>query len=303
MITPQQRNAWRGAYLRQLRKIASTSPLQEGWEEEYEFENALEAHLIRFTLNDFVLLSQCLSFIFENHPLAIAYIDKEGIKEQDRLSLEELFAFLQPLSNYAKYNVLEEISCDDLTREQMMSALIDNQEQLFIGLAKGCSNIMEICLLCGYTSKMILTPLSDSLQVMDGDLGEAEENEDTYLDELEDRYGKEFVDKFTGSNDIIEQVKKYSMFKLDILDEDLLPYYIVLVKFWMATSTIVDTLFFEKELSVFNNLIQESPSTEIYSDLERLVYLLYDFSPKRLFTPESYNFQELTSIKNQLLTN
>ena len=303
MITPQQRNAWRGAYLRQLRKIASTSPLQEGWEEEYEFENALEAHLVRFSLNDFVLLTKCLSFIFENHPLVIAEIDKDCLQKQDRLSLKELFAFLQPLTNYAKYQVLEGISCNDLIREQMMSALINNQEQSFVGLAKGCSNIMEICLQCGYVSKFILAPASDMFSMMDSDDCETTEDWNDYINEAEDRYGKEVVDMYSCCDDIIEQVKEYSMFKLDVLDEDLLPFYVAMVKLWMAISPIVDTFFLKKELSIFNNLIQDSPSTEIYSDLERLVYLIYDFSPTRLFTPESYNYQELTVLKNQISTN
>lgn len=303
MITPQQRNAWRGAYLRQLKKIASTSPLQEGWEDEYEFENALEAHLVRFFLNDFVILGRCLSFVFESHPLVLAYIDKERIREQDCLSLEELFAFLQPLSNYAKYPVLEAISCDDLIREQMMSALIDNQKLAFVSLAKDCPNIMEICLQCGYVAKLIIAPISEAFTTIDSDTSEDTEGQDYFWKETEERFGKEFVDMFTSSDDIIEQVKTYSMFTLDVLDEDLLPFYGLLIKFWMAISPIIDNFFLEKELSVINNLIQQSPSTEIYSDLERLVYLIYDFSPSRLFTPESYNYQELTLLKNQLSTN
>lgn len=303
MITPQQRNAWRGAYLRQLKKIASTSPLQEGWEDEYEFENALEAHLVHFVFDDLLRLTKSLSFVFENHPLVLAYIDKENIREQDYITIEELFAFLQPLTNYAKYLVVGEFSCDDLIREKMMSALIDNQEQLFVGLAKGCPNILEICLQCGYVSKMILNPLSNVFTMIDSDDCETTDGHDTFWKEAEERYGKKFVDMYTSCDDIIEQMKELSMFNLDLLDEDLLTIYGMLVKYWMAISPIIDNFFLGQELSVINNLIQQSLSTEIYSDLERLVYLIYDFSPSKLFTPESYNFQELTVLKNQLSTN
>lgn len=284
--------------MRELRKIASTSPLQEGWEDDYEFKNALEAHLVRFIFIDFVLLVKCISFVFENHPLALADIDKDKIKEQDSISLEELFTFLQPLTNYAKYHVLERLSCNDRLRKKMMTALGDNQKETFVGLAKDCINISDICLQCGYASKIVIAPVSNSLTSINSD-SETDEVQERYIKEAGERFGKEVIEMFTTCDDIIELVKEYSMFKLDVLDEDFLPFYCVLIKFWLTISPIIDTFFLEKELTVFNNLMQQSPSKEIYSDLERLVYLLYGFSPTRLFTPESYNFQELAILKEQ----
>ncbi len=150
---------------------------------------------------------------------------------------------------------------------------------------------------------MILNPLSNVFTMIDSDDCETTDGHDTFWKEAEERYGKKFVDMYTSCDDIIEQMKELSMFNLDLLDEDLLTIYGMLVKYWMAISPIIDNFFLGQELSVINNLIQQSLSTEIYSDLERLVYLIYDFSPSKLFTPESYNFQELTVLKNQLSTN
>ena len=70
MITPQQRNAWRGAYLRELRKIAQT-PRPNDWVLTTDWDNALEAHLALFSFCDTVRIFKVLECILKNHPVAL----------------------------------------------------------------------------------------------------------------------------------------------------------------------------------------------------------------------------------------
>lgn len=304
MITPQQRNAWRGAYLRQLRKIASTDILLDGWEDDFDFNNALEAHFAHFTLNDYIVFTRCFSYVLCNHPMAIGYLEKY-LKEDDFLSLEELSDFLIPLSNYAKYNVLNEAICDEETREGLMFSIINEDKQHFVELAKTCTNISEICLQCGYAS-YVSKSYSGVLQPLE-EYDELKKLEDDYLDTLEktrmdsaNRYGTDFIDWGSDIKDIIDLVREYSMFNLENLDEELQATYCLLIKSWAYLSSVVDMAFMDKELSIMSDIIIRSQSSELFSDFERLAYLLYGVAPKRLFTPKSFDLQELGLLKSEM---
>ena len=90
------------------------------------------------------------------------------------------------------------------------------------------------------------------------------------------------------------------MFDLNHLDVPLQEYYGVLVKLWFIVSRVVDGAFLDKELSVMNSIIIHSPSSELFSDLERLAFLLYGLEPERLFTPKSFERQELGLLKSEM---
>ena len=301
MITPQQRNAWRGAYLRELRKIASTDILLDGWEDGFVFNNALEAHFAHFALNDLMVFCECLYYVFANHPIIVALSDKKFFNEDCRLSLDELYDYLLSLSNYAKDHVISFIQCNEETREKVFLSLKEEDKATFVDLAQSSANISEICLLCGYTYKAIsASPSEYVIAAVDDDEERFSSLVKTHEEFVKNNGEEEIVNWLENTDDIIDLVRKYSMFDLNHLDVPLQEYYGVLVKLWFIVSRVVDGAFLDKELSVMNSIIIHSPSSELFSDLERLAFLLYGLEPERLFTPKSFERQELGLLKSEM---
>ena len=297
MITPQQRNAWRGAYLRQLRKKAETDILPEGWEDDFYFDNALEAHFTHFVLNDLVVFYECMTYVLANHPIIVA-MGESNLKEDYRLSVDELYDYLQSLSNYAKDHVISFIQCNEDTRESLFLSLKEKDKATFVDLAKSCTNVLEICLLCGYSNRLFKYSISDHVS----SALDAEEDYESFAEKHQDLIedNEDIFNWYNGTDDLIDQIRKYSMFDLDYLDVDLQHIYGIIVKVWAHISQGVDLTFLDKELSIMSDIIIHSSSTELFSDLERLVYLLYGFAPERLFTPKSFNLQELGLLKSEM---
>lgn len=304
MITPQQRNAWRGAYLRQLRKIASTDILLDGWEEDFEFNNALEAHLVHFTLNDLMIIQRYLSYVFSNHIIYtdINDLDPTFLKEYSGLSLSlgGLYDHLLALSNYTRCLVLDNVVCNEETRQNMMSSLIRNDKQGFIEVAQSCANIGEICTICGYFSAMILP--SFSTDFLEDAKNKDEQGIDDYIKEKAQTTAADadVVGWLLESQDTLDLVRKYSMFDLAYLEDIPQHYYCLLVKLWATFSILFNTAFDNKEISILNDIIIHSQSSELLSDLERLAYLLFGVAPEKLFAPNSFDLQELSQLKSKM---
>ena len=173
MITPQQRNAWRGAYLRQLRKIAESTP--NPWMDEIEWDNELlEDRLTQFIYRDYLKFLRVVVFVFENHPLFIAKIDEKCIKNEDACSISDLFYYLRSITSYGRYGVVSDMSCEEEAKQEMMSAIESNNEALFTSLTKDV-DLTDICRSIGYVSNIIFAIQCQIQTMIHQELSEEEE--------------------------------------------------------------------------------------------------------------------------------
>ena len=289
MITPQQRGAWRRAYLRQLRKIAESTP--NPWMDEIEWEDdLLEDRLTQFIYRDYLRFLKTVVFVFENHPLALAKIDSAFIKDEDACTVSGLFQYLKSLTSYGRYSVVSVISDDEGAEQRMMSALESNNEELFSSIIKGI-DLTDICRSIGYVSNLIFA-LSYQIQMMEHQ--ELSEEEESRVEDVgESLMSRSFesngatIDEITNNRSAL--VEKECSLKIDSLPEDLEfiqdEYYGVILQ-WIPFSMVVDIYFLPKEFSIVESIFDKWRFTDINKDLLHLSSLVHqDYQYQRIALP------------------
>ena len=300
MITPQQRNAWRGAYLRQLRKIAQ-APLPNDWVRSTEWDNALEAHLALFTFCDSVRIFKVLEHILRNHPVEVAEID-ESENPDDLPTCQDLYSFLITLGNYGLNNIFSHLNCPEETKQSLWEAVLNRDEggfeDVFVKIKQENEDVLTKI---GY-SLNLLTVFNKLIEYLD-DIEEDYESEESLknsINEFGKRFDPEMLAFFAPSDDFLSAVKYLSVFEIEHLSEDFQSMYCYQVKTWMAILTLLEEDCSDKEIAIINALLAKAESQELISDFERLAYLLFDYVPKRLYTPKSFNLSELDVLKQEL---
>ncbi len=300
MITPQQRNAWRGAYLRQLRKIAQT-PLPNDWVLSTDWDNALEAHLALFSFCDSVRIFKVLELILRNHPVEVAEID-ESENPDDRPTRHDLYSYLITLGNYGLNNIFSRFNCPEEIKQSLWKAVLNQDEagfeEAFVKIEHKNENVLTQI---GY-SLNLLTVFNKLIEYLD-DIEEDNESEESIkssISEFGKRFDPELLAFFSPSDDFLSAVKYLSVFEIEHLSKDFQSMYCYQVKTWMAILTLLEEDCSDKEIAIINSLLAKAESQELITDYERLAYLLFDYVPKRVYTPESFNISELDVIKQEL---
>lgn len=289
MITPQQRNAWRGAYLRQLRKIAESTP--NPWMDEIEWDNELlEDRLSQFVYRDYLRFLKTVAFVFDNHPLVIATLDGSIIKDEDACTVSSLFHHLMSLTSYGRYGVISGINCDEEAKQRMMSALELNNEELFSSITKGV-DLTDICKSIGYVSSLSFA-LRYQIQMMEHQ--ELSEEEESRAEEVVKSMGSRLFEPGGAtideiSNNQLTLAKKESSLKMDSLPEELEiikdEYYCIVLQ-WIPFSIVVDAYFLPKEFSIVESILDKWRFTDINKDLMHLYSLVHqDYQYQRIVLP------------------
>ena len=283
MITPQQRNAWRGAYLRELKKIAESTP--NPWMDEIEWDNELlEDRLSQFVYRDYLRFIKIVAFVFENHPLVIAAIDSPIIKAEDACTVSGLFQYLRSLTSYGRYSVVSEISDDEGAK------LESNNEELFSSITKG-ADLTNICRSIGYVSNISFA-LRYQIQMMEHQ--ELSEEEECRVEEV----GESLMNRSPESNGAtideitnnqLAFVKEECSLKIDSLPDDLEvikdEYYGIVLQ-WIPFSIMVDAYFLPKEFSIVESILDKWRFTDINKDLMHLYSLVHqDYQYQRIVLP------------------
>lgn len=301
MITPQQRNAWRGAYLRELRKIAQT-PRPNDWVLTTDWDNALEAHLALFSFCDTVRIFKVLECILKNHPVEVADID-DLYSSDDLLSSEDLYSYLISLGGYGLDNIFSHIIGPEDTIQQLLDSIPGRNFAAFNAALQVIRPNNEILLTkIGYTHQLIVlvNNLIDFLDdIEEDDEGEGDGVMNT-LEEWKKRLDSEMLEFFSPSKEFLDAVNYLSVFQIEHLSEEFRSLYCYQVKLWGLVFSLLEEYCRDKEITIINTLLAESESQELIADFERLAFLLFDYVPNRVFAPVSFNLSELKVQKQSL---
>ena len=106
MITPQQQRAWREEYLEEMRKVSQDIYPLEG-REESDGED-LEERIILFYNDVLIPIINTTGYVYQNFPIVVSQIDEKQVplKEEESLSLPEVFDYLASMSQYGRDIVL-----------------------------------------------------------------------------------------------------------------------------------------------------------------------------------------------------
>ena len=285
MITPQQKNAWRGAYLRQLRRIAKSQV--NPWLDEVEWENdKIEDRLTQFVFRDFVKLIKAVAYVFENHPLVLAEVDDQLITEDDIISEEQFYRVLLVANNYTKDGIISCFNISEELREGVYLALKNNDLKAFLSIISTIDT-EEIRRYVGYVSR-IFAQLRLGIKVLEGDeLNEDENNSvaNTSKD-LETRLiNQESMDYSSSENQLSIIANNTNLNLLSFSEEiQLVPQiYYSEVLIWSSVSVIVDAMFRSQELDIVKDILRTWQFPEITEDLIHFTELLHGYHYFRLF--------------------
>ena len=287
MITPQQRNAWRGAYLRQLRKIAESTP--NPWMEEIEWEdNLLEDRLTQFIYQDYLRFLKTVVFVFENHPLVVSAIDNKFIMDDDTCSVSHLFQFLRSITSYGRFGVISSFDCSDDIKQELMLALRDGNEERFISMVKGI-NLQQIYKSIGYTSNLLFS-LHYVIQMMEHK--DVSDEDGNLVERIADDMGNRSFEQKTIneiSNNLVSFARQNSTLRFDTLPpelEYLEEEYNCIASQWFPFSIIVDSYFMPKEFSIVESVLSKWRFADIKEDLLHLSSLVNsDYQYERIVLP------------------
>ncbi len=297
MITPQQRNAWRGAYLRQLRKIAQTPfipdlDLDEGEEFSWDLfdESDFEEHLGAFSLRVMVPLWSAYVHVIKNHPFAVATIDAKCVRPEDAITREGLFQYLQAISHYGQDTFFLNYPEIGDIEEELIKALDNNDETAFLYLLdKEGIDTSDMRIKVGYTNRA-MQAYQQAYNAMESDnpdaIEEVAQQEESYY--IERGADRSLLDSFSAPTE--EETKKIiplSQTNIGQLDEESQQMYAGLVKQWIYYLNIVNLCFMDKETSIIKELIEMPEYQDIVLDIEQLAYRVYDFTAERLYQIDS----------------
>ncbi len=284
MITPQQRNAWRGAYLRELRKIAKSQV--NPWLDEVEWENdKIEDRLTQFVFRDFVKLLKVVEYVFENHPLVLAKVDNQLITEDGIISEEQFYRVLSVANNYTRDGIISCFNTSEELKENVYNALKHNDLNVFLNFLSTIDT-EEIRRYVGYVSR-IFAQVKLGIRVLEGE--ELNEDDNTSVDnnskELETRLNQANLN-FSSFEDQLSKIANNTNLNLLSFSEEIqsvpqLYYSEVLI--WSGVSIIVDAMFRPHELDIVKDVLRAWQFPEITEDLIHFTELLYGYHYFRLF--------------------
>ena len=286
MITPQQRNAWFGAYLRELKKIAESTV--NPWMDEIDWDDSLlEDRLTQFIHRDYLKLLMMFKFVIENHPLDVAKIDSAVVRIEDPCTITELFGFLRSVSSFGRDNVISEIKCPDGIKQDLMDALKEGNEERFIKLTQNL-DLQQIRASINHVSAEILAL---NLQILLMEYTEPKEEEINLVEGVAEDLSNRSLEQNAIPN-VID--KNYSLAKeQSTLEFDQLPsevkilqeeYYGV-VSQWAPFSVIIDACILPKEFSIFDSVFKQWQFTDISADILHLSSLMLDYQYRRIVLP------------------
>ena len=285
MITPQQKNAWRGAYLQELRKIAKSQ--LNPWLDEVEWENdKIEDRLTQFVFRDFVKLIKVVAYVFENHPLVLAKVDNQLILEDDIISEEQFYRVLSVANNYTRDGIISCFNTSEELREGVHIALKNNDQKAFLSIISTIDT-EEIRRYVGYMSRLF-AQLRLGIRVLEGDeLNEDENNsvDNTIKDQIIRLNNQENMDFSSFENQLSLIANNTNLNLLSISEEiqSVPQLYYSEVLIWSGVSMIVDAMFLPKELDIVKDILRTWQFPEITDDLIHFTELLYGYHYVRLF--------------------
>ena len=293
MITPQQRNAWRGAYLRQLKKIAQTPfipDLDLDDDEEFSWdlfdESDFEEHLGAFSLRVMVPLWSAYVHVIRNHPFAVATIDAKCVRPEDAITKEGLFQYLQSISHYGQDTFFLNYPKVGDIEEELIKALDNNDDVAFLGiLDKEGIDTSDMRIKVGYTSRCVQA-YQKVYNAMESENTEeieevAQQEEDYYTERGVER---SFFDSILEpSEEDTQKIISLSQTSIGQLDKENQQMYVSLIRQWILYINIVNLCFMDKETSIIKELIEMSDYQDIVLDVEQLAYKVYGFTAERLY--------------------
>ena len=293
MITPQQRNAWRGAYLRQLKKIAQTPfipDLDLDDDEEFSWdlfdESDFEEHLGAFSLRVMVPLWSAYVHVIRNHPFAVATIDAKCVRPEDAITKEGLFQYLQSISHYGQDTFFLNYPKVGDIEEELIKALDNNDDVAFLGiLDKEGIDTFDMRIKVGYTSRCVQA-YQKVYNAMESENTEeieevAQQEEDYYTERGVER---SFFDSILEpSEEDTQKIISLSQTSIGQLDKENQQMYVSLIRQWILYINIVNLCFMDKETSIIKELIEMSDYQDIVLDVEQLAYKVYGFTAERLY--------------------
>ena len=285
MITPQQSNAWRGAYLRELRKIAKSQA--SPWLDDVEWENdKIEDRLAQFVFRDFVTFYKVVEHVFENHPLVIAEIDTSLISKDDLISEGHFFNVLLGVNNYTRDGIISGMINGEELKENMYNALIHNDSRSFLNIISTIDT-EEIRRKIGYATFLFDT-MRLSIRRMEGD--ELKEEEESFADNtskiLEARLISQESEQYSSYEELLSTVAMNTHLNLTSFPEEIqtIPQmYYSEVLMWSALSMIADAMFLPPELETVKGVLKAWQFPEITEDLVQLTELIQGYHYTRLF--------------------
>ena len=287
MITPQQKGAWRRAYLRELRRIAEskTNP----WIDEVEWEDELlEDRLTQFIYRDYLGFLRSVVFVFENHTLFLAELDSKLIKDEDAYSVSHLFQFLRSITSYGRWGVISKFDCAENIKQEMMLALNDGEEERFVDYTKNI-DIRQICKSVGYVSSL-MNILHLQIELMEHT--EPTEEEEVHAKETIARIDNRSLGEKTVRHTMVEQlsiVKENGALRFEQLPSEvgfLQDVYSGIALQWLSFSVLVDDYFMQKEFSIIDAQLRTWRFSDISKDLIHLTSIIYPgYQYRRIVLP------------------
>ena len=95
--------------------------------------------------------------------------------------------------------------------------------------------------------------------------------------------------------DILDKVGEYSEYDLEEADKDIQGYYCFAVKQLYFAFNIINTYYKDDEIAIVKDILANSKYSFILRDIEKLIYILGQFLPERLYTQE-----DLGAVPSQL---
>ncbi len=86
--------------------------------------------------------------------------------------------------------------------------------------------------------------------------------------------------------DILDKVGEYSEYNLEEVDKDIQGYYCFAVKQLYFAFNIINTYYKDDEIAIVKDILANSKYSFILRDIEKLLYILGQFLPERLYTQE-----------------
>lgn len=86
--------------------------------------------------------------------------------------------------------------------------------------------------------------------------------------------------------DILDKVVEYSDYDLEEVDKDIQAYYCFAVKQLYFAFNIINTYYKDDEIAIVKDILANSKYSFILRDIEKLLYILGQFLPERLYTQE-----------------
>lgn len=307
MITLEQKQAWREEYLEEMRKISQEIYPLEG-REESDGED-FDERIILFYNDVLIPMLNTTGYVFQNFPIVVSQIDEKHIplREEDALSLPDVFDYLCSISQYGRDIVLSAFP----DYEPLLRAVQENDKDRFLRLIDERSlDFSEICQRIGYTSKLLLTlhhALTLSMmKIMEIAIDAEEESSlmaelDYWVKRFQDSLGEEELGKFSVNEQFVKLVALCSSLDIQSLDYYSQFLYAGVIPIWLSQSGMVSSHFMDEELAIIQTMMTNTDYDDIIEDIKRIVYIIYGFPGGYLYSIK--NTEDLDTMKANLQLN